>query len=274
MAIPGGNERWENWLQFTQSRLVPKFTPMGFKVRKLYLHLHLLFHNSLFLSYLSLLFHNSLSLLFPTTLPLFQPNSLFPSYLHLLFPSCSNQLDTLSYSLLLLPIQFFTLSHFLSYPLLPNPTTTAVAGCLLLLFSNNTPSHDPPIPLFLLLIHTNNCSAIKNPTHDPPIPPVHHSHPHLTNPFNTPILTTAILTYPTLTFPIRSPLPSSPSQVIKTPAAVAEKLAKAVADGVADWENLRSEGKIDVIYHPDVNEPKFVDLHGVDWEVIRELKGR
>ena len=38
--------------------------------------------------------------------------------------------------------------------------------------------------------------------------------------------------------------------MIKTPAGVAEKLAKAVADGVADWDNLRSEGKIDVIYHP------------------------
>ena len=61
-------------------------------------------------------------------------------------------------------------------------------------------------------------------------------------------------------------------KVIKTPAAVAEKLAKAVADGVADWDNLRSEGKIDVIYHPEVNEPKFVDLHGLDWEVIRDLK--
>lgn len=26
MAIEGSDERWENWLQFTQSRLVPKFT--------------------------------------------------------------------------------------------------------------------------------------------------------------------------------------------------------------------------------------------------------
>jgi len=24
MNIPGANERWENWVQFTQSRLVPK----------------------------------------------------------------------------------------------------------------------------------------------------------------------------------------------------------------------------------------------------------
>ena len=26
MSIPASDERWENWLQFTQSRLVPKFT--------------------------------------------------------------------------------------------------------------------------------------------------------------------------------------------------------------------------------------------------------
>ena len=29
MAIPGADERWENWMQFTQSRMVPKFTPKG-----------------------------------------------------------------------------------------------------------------------------------------------------------------------------------------------------------------------------------------------------
>ena len=32
MSIPGANERWENWMQFVAGRLVPKFTPMGFKV--------------------------------------------------------------------------------------------------------------------------------------------------------------------------------------------------------------------------------------------------
>lgn len=30
MAIPGADERWENWMQYTQSRLVPKFTELGF----------------------------------------------------------------------------------------------------------------------------------------------------------------------------------------------------------------------------------------------------
>ena len=32
MAIPGASERWENWMQFVQSRMVPSFTPMGFKM--------------------------------------------------------------------------------------------------------------------------------------------------------------------------------------------------------------------------------------------------
>ena len=34
MKLPGGNERWENWMQFVQSRIVPKFTSVGFKVVK------------------------------------------------------------------------------------------------------------------------------------------------------------------------------------------------------------------------------------------------
>eukprot|EP01035_Chromulina_nebulosa_P018806 gene18806-24575_t len=31
MAIPGVDERWENWLQFTAHRMVPKFTERGFE---------------------------------------------------------------------------------------------------------------------------------------------------------------------------------------------------------------------------------------------------
>ncbi len=30
--IPGANERWENYMQFTQSQLVPRFTPFGFEI--------------------------------------------------------------------------------------------------------------------------------------------------------------------------------------------------------------------------------------------------
>lgn len=32
MDLPGGDERWENWMQYTQSRMVPKFTELGFAV--------------------------------------------------------------------------------------------------------------------------------------------------------------------------------------------------------------------------------------------------
>lgn len=39
MALPGGNERWENWMQFTQSRIVPKFTETGFALVKTPPHL-------------------------------------------------------------------------------------------------------------------------------------------------------------------------------------------------------------------------------------------
>lgn len=29
MAIPGADERWENWMQFVQGQMVPKFTTNG-----------------------------------------------------------------------------------------------------------------------------------------------------------------------------------------------------------------------------------------------------
>ena len=32
MAIPGADERWENWMQFTQGRMVPSFTDRGFDI--------------------------------------------------------------------------------------------------------------------------------------------------------------------------------------------------------------------------------------------------
>ena len=61
-------------------------------------------------------------------------------------------------------------------------------------------------------------------------------------------------------------------KIVKTPAHIHERLAQAVADGVAQWDELRSEGKIDVIYHPEDKEPKFVDLDGLNWDVISDLK--
>jgi hypothetical protein len=35
MAIPGADERWENWMQFTQARMVPTFTEKGFEKVKI-----------------------------------------------------------------------------------------------------------------------------------------------------------------------------------------------------------------------------------------------
>lgn len=32
MQLTGSDERWENWMQFVQARLLPKFTPVGFKL--------------------------------------------------------------------------------------------------------------------------------------------------------------------------------------------------------------------------------------------------
>jgi len=34
MQIPGSHERWENWMQFMQARILPTFTPRGFDVVK------------------------------------------------------------------------------------------------------------------------------------------------------------------------------------------------------------------------------------------------
>ena len=39
MELKGSDERWENWVQFTQSRIVPKFTEKGFAVHRTPVHL-------------------------------------------------------------------------------------------------------------------------------------------------------------------------------------------------------------------------------------------
>ncbi len=31
MQLTGSDERWENWMQYTQGRMLPKFTPVGFE---------------------------------------------------------------------------------------------------------------------------------------------------------------------------------------------------------------------------------------------------
>jgi hypothetical protein len=32
LVLPGADERWENWMQYTQGRMAPRFTPVGFKL--------------------------------------------------------------------------------------------------------------------------------------------------------------------------------------------------------------------------------------------------
>ena len=59
-------------------------------------------------------------------------------------------------------------------------------------------------------------------------------------------------------------------KVVQTPAAVQEKLLKRVMEGIANWDNLRLEKQIDAVYTPLPS--KFVDMHGVDWEAIKDLK--
>lgn len=40
MSLTGADERWENWMQFIQSRLVPSFTEKGFQVIQTPKHIH------------------------------------------------------------------------------------------------------------------------------------------------------------------------------------------------------------------------------------------
>lgn len=60
-------------------------------------------------------------------------------------------------------------------------------------------------------------------------------------------------------------------EVINTPKHIHEKLLKATMDGVNRWDELRSEGKVDVIYlGREKKLPKFVDLGPLAWEVIND----
>eukprot|EP01035_Chromulina_nebulosa_P013971 gene13971-18501_t len=39
MSIPGSDERWENWMQFVQGYMLPRFTERGFDVVKTPAHI-------------------------------------------------------------------------------------------------------------------------------------------------------------------------------------------------------------------------------------------
>jgi hypothetical protein len=60
--------------------------------------------------------------------------------------------------------------------------------------------------------------------------------------------------------------------VVPVPTEIAAKLKAAVEAGLEKWDTLRTEGKIDVIYHDEGLEPKFVDLGALKGEVINGLK--
>lgn len=60
-------------------------------------------------------------------------------------------------------------------------------------------------------------------------------------------------------------------QVVQTPPHIHAKLKAAVDAGVANWDSLPYEhGVGDSIYAYDT--PKFVHIHDLAWEVIRELR--
>lgn len=59
-------------------------------------------------------------------------------------------------------------------------------------------------------------------------------------------------------------------EVIQTPELIHQKLKAAVDKGIDNWEHLRHERQIDAVHTPLPS--KFVDLHGMDWEVLSELK--
>lgn len=61
--------------------------------------------------------------------------------------------------------------------------------------------------------------------------------------------------------------------VVPIPKELFGKLKAAVDAGLERWDSLRSEGNIDVIYHDNDKEPKFVDLGKLQIETINSLKG-
>ena len=63
-------------------------------------------------------------------------------------------------------------------------------------------------------------------------------------------------------------------ELITTPKHVHDKLKEAVDKGVANWDDLRSEGSVDVIYKDEAyKNPKFVDIGSLSRYVLDELKG-
>jgi hypothetical protein len=58
-------------------------------------------------------------------------------------------------------------------------------------------------------------------------------------------------------------------ELINTPPVVHKKLSDAMKKGLDNWDNLRYESKVDLMYGP---QSKFLDLGPLAWEVAGDLK--
>ncbi len=56
------------------------------------------------------------------------------------------------------------------------------------------------------------------------------------------------------------------------PIEVYQKLRSATERGLERWDQLRSEGDIDVILNSDGNDPKFIDIGSLSFEVLKDLQ--
>lgn len=56
-------------------------------------------------------------------------------------------------------------------------------------------------------------------------------------------------------------------EVVSTPSEVHALLKEAIEKAVANWDSIRTERNIDVIYHPDGSEPKFIDIGSLSHKV-------
>jgi len=59
-------------------------------------------------------------------------------------------------------------------------------------------------------------------------------------------------------------------KLTKIPTLQFSKLKNALNRALRDWDGIRDEFEIDIVHTPIPS--KFVDLHGLDWEVLRELQ--
>ena len=60
-------------------------------------------------------------------------------------------------------------------------------------------------------------------------------------------------------------------EVVQTPPHLQARLLTAVENGLSKFDNLRSEGKIDVIFNERHKEPKFIDIGKLSRDVLLEL---